>query len=653
VNDSRADQELADALDACLRAMAAGESLAAVLERFPDQRAALLPLLNVASAVRATPPPPPLGPGARQSIRARLLANLEPVDTQTGGASAQPILHPATWLRGWPRWRVAALRGAAAMGLIALLVSATVSASAAALPGEPFYGVKRAAEEAQLSLAADGEQRAGLRLELADRRLDEAVKLVAKGDVGRAEETVVAAQAQVEAATAVMTATATAPAVQSLARQFEQRLGQRRQQMERSLPLVDEGSRANLERAVDQPLQLLEQLVPPPTPTPPSTPTPPPTPTRQPTATLTVPPTARPPTAVPPEGPSPSGAPPVGAPETSGSASAGSGAPDRAIGPPLIPDEGAVGPQGGPRRAAIATSVLESSGATGGAAVATPTSGRSSRVAPTTPMGETAPEQAAPLPAPAEPSPRPSRDALEPNPRPTRVGRIAPGTNVASVPTAAGAPPRATAAAAGTTAPAGTSAPSGAGPEPGNPSLGATPGGRSAPAAGAEPAVRATSSAAGGVPATAAGVGTGAASPAAPAEPPLAVTSVPPTTGGVTGGAPATPRPQAPAGAGTPVPVGPPATSVAPAGPPPAPPATAGLPSAATPVPALPPANTDAPPPAPLPVAPRPGRTSVPLPPVPAVPATVGRSQSGAPGGSGQSVPPGGPAGLPGSGGHR
>ena len=130
------------------------------------------------------------------------------------------------------------------MGLIALLVSATVTASAAALPGEPLYGVKRAAEEAQLSLATDSEQRAGLRLELADRRLDEAVKLVARGDVGRAEETVGAAQAQVEAATAAMSATVAAPAVQSLARQFEQRLGQRRQQMERNLPLIDEGSRA-------------------------------------------------------------------------------------------------------------------------------------------------------------------------------------------------------------------------------------------------------------------------------------------------------------------------------------------------------------------------------------------------------------------------
>ena len=41
-----------------------------------------------------------------------------------------------------------------------LVVSVSmVTASAAALPGEPLYGVKRAAEEAQLSLATDDEQR--------------------------------------------------------------------------------------------------------------------------------------------------------------------------------------------------------------------------------------------------------------------------------------------------------------------------------------------------------------------------------------------------------------------------------------------------------------------------------------------------------------
>src|SRR4051794_24741024 len=133
VNDPRAHQELADALDACLRAMAAGEPLPAVLERFPDQRAALLPLLDVANAIRATPAPPPLAPGARRSIRARLLAKPEPLDSATDDASAQPALPPAR-SHGSPRWRVAALRGLAAMGLIALLVSATVTASAAALP---------------------------------------------------------------------------------------------------------------------------------------------------------------------------------------------------------------------------------------------------------------------------------------------------------------------------------------------------------------------------------------------------------------------------------------------------------------------------------------------------------------------------------------
>src|SRR5262249_31735513 len=134
--------------------------------------------------------------------------------------------------------------------------------------------------------------------------------------------------------TAAMTATAAAPTVQSLARQFEQRLGQRRQQMERNLPLIDERSRATLEQAVDQPLQLLEQLLPSPTPTAS------PTPTRQPAVTPTAPPTTPPQAAQPSEAPAFPGAPSVGVPGTAGSASAGSGAPESGTGPPAARDEG-------------------------------------------------------------------------------------------------------------------------------------------------------------------------------------------------------------------------------------------------------------------------------------------------------------------------
>src|SRR3954465_10240005 len=119
VNDPRADQELAAALDACLRAMGGGEPLDAVLQRFPDQRAALLPLLHVARAVRAAPGPPPLAPSARQAIRSRMLARLESLEPTAQTASASPAALPLVVRRRLsPRWRIAALRGVAAVGLV-------------------------------------------------------------------------------------------------------------------------------------------------------------------------------------------------------------------------------------------------------------------------------------------------------------------------------------------------------------------------------------------------------------------------------------------------------------------------------------------------------------------------------------------------------
>ncbi|HZS02281.1 MAG TPA: DUF5667 domain-containing protein, partial [Chloroflexota bacterium] len=280
MNEPRAEQQLAEALEACLRALEAGEPLPAVLERYPEQRAALEALLPVARAVRAVPPPPGPSDETRQVIRGRLMARLDSGAPPAEAADPQPDAPVAPTGSCPPRrryqrpgWALVALRGAAAIGLVIVLVLASVTASAAALPGDLFYPVKRAAEQAQLSLASEGEPRAELRLELADRRLEEVAQLLERGDASRAAETAARAQQQVEAAVADIAATQASPAeVHRLARQFESRLGHRRQQIERVLPSVDAPSREALERAVDQPLRVLEPLLPTPTPLPPLTP---------------------------------------------------------------------------------------------------------------------------------------------------------------------------------------------------------------------------------------------------------------------------------------------------------------------------------------------------------------------------------------------
>lgn len=96
------------------------------------------------------------------------------------------------WLRGLAaQWRAASpgrLRPALS-GLLALLVAAyylgvgTLAAAEAALPGEPLYGVKRMAEEAQLAVAPPSAD-AVLNAEFAERRLNE-IEFLAKGGVMR------------------------------------------------------------------------------------------------------------------------------------------------------------------------------------------------------------------------------------------------------------------------------------------------------------------------------------------------------------------------------------------------------------------------------------------------------------------------------------
>jgi uncharacterized protein DUF5667 len=74
----------------------------------------------------------------------------------------------------------------AAIGLVALLIfvltaGSMVAASAAAIPGDTLYGVKRAVERASLGMHRDPYGRAALRLRFAATRLDEIKALIAAG----------------------------------------------------------------------------------------------------------------------------------------------------------------------------------------------------------------------------------------------------------------------------------------------------------------------------------------------------------------------------------------------------------------------------------------------------------------------------------------
>jgi len=96
--------------------------------------------------------------GAPAALRSELRASLL-------AAPISPGRRPSFWSR-------LALRPALALGLvIALLVAGTGSVAAASLPGDPAFGLKRAVEDAQVSLAADDPARLELLVAFSNRRL--------------------------------------------------------------------------------------------------------------------------------------------------------------------------------------------------------------------------------------------------------------------------------------------------------------------------------------------------------------------------------------------------------------------------------------------------------------------------------------------------
>lgn len=72
-------------------------------------------------------------------------------------------------------------RAAAALALVATLVASVTVAGADAMPGEPLYRVKVAAEEARRGLASIPEDLASVEMSIARHRLAEAVQLAGKG----------------------------------------------------------------------------------------------------------------------------------------------------------------------------------------------------------------------------------------------------------------------------------------------------------------------------------------------------------------------------------------------------------------------------------------------------------------------------------------
>jgi len=158
---------LDEILNNCLdRLLAQKASLAECLAAYPEQRAALEPLLQVATLTAAAVPQDP-SPAFVSATRSRLLTAL----AQKRAARQRPrlILRPL------------ALRLAAALVALLLVLTSCLVVSADSLPDSPLYPVKLAAEQVQIWLAPDAEARAQLHLQFVQRRFQEAQDLLQQG----------------------------------------------------------------------------------------------------------------------------------------------------------------------------------------------------------------------------------------------------------------------------------------------------------------------------------------------------------------------------------------------------------------------------------------------------------------------------------------
>jgi hypothetical protein len=134
------------------------------------------PTLALATALRAMPAAQPAGPEFRDALRQRLMAVAA---VQGVGEVAQSPVAKARELGGTWRFqrRMAVVAGSAA----ALTAFAGVGLGASrSLPGDPFYGVKRASEDAQLSVTFGDEAKGKRHLEFARTRLGEIEALVGR-----------------------------------------------------------------------------------------------------------------------------------------------------------------------------------------------------------------------------------------------------------------------------------------------------------------------------------------------------------------------------------------------------------------------------------------------------------------------------------------
>ena len=176
------DSNFDNILNDCLERLAAGESVAECLARYPEHAEELAPLLRAGSAtmsVSRTMKP-------RAEARARGMARMQAALAE--GRQRQG--RRRRWQLPSIAWRPMATPIAAAFAVVFLIIVAaggTTVASADSIPGEPLYSVKSIRESVEERMARSDEHKAQVHAKLARERGREMRELIVRGRIYEAE----------------------------------------------------------------------------------------------------------------------------------------------------------------------------------------------------------------------------------------------------------------------------------------------------------------------------------------------------------------------------------------------------------------------------------------------------------------------------------
>ncbi len=174
---ARHDDLISAMLAECSDMILAGASVAACLERYPEQATELEPLLRAVFSVRELTPVPPRSPAiaARsRSIFMSRVARLQPRGTTRPWW--QTLLNPGPTV---PRTRPLGLFAILLIVIISgIFITGSVTLAASALPGDLLFGVKTGTENVRMFFTFDEEAREDLEMLYGQRRVEEAKAIV-------------------------------------------------------------------------------------------------------------------------------------------------------------------------------------------------------------------------------------------------------------------------------------------------------------------------------------------------------------------------------------------------------------------------------------------------------------------------------------------